>query len=570
MIVLLLVLNMSTGGDAVKTRETADKTLIDSKLDVTGNLTAKRMYFGTGLCNIGIETVTEGNYSYPEMYVTLPNTYYGKLRTQKYRMRSIIEAIQEINRRTATFGCNVKFDAAKIAFDTTVDADEDPYDQFACNEHEDGLPAASNGEPLTERILNIPYDDPRIVRENDEIKAMTIGIWTYTVLSKDIWCASSTCSFTNLTYKVLNCRLNPEAFKATSLNVAECVIDYSDSPYDTIFIYNKDGCLVEYRTCMYRRALSADLLSTTNVTSVTLRNWNNKYVEVMTGMFENRDDTDSKFAYSPSDTWTMPTDTAFGVTSNIYLYSHHAAYINPFTYTYGGGILKAISFENFNTSFVGRIDRMFYGLFALRTINLNGFSDLKRVWKINDFVKQCGITGIDMSRFTLYPGRYITNIQQEGIHYYVNANGTPYVTYTMSADVAEVNYSIRDMFYNCYLLTELKFPNIDPSNLPTSSDTVGLFNGIGTELYGEQRNPTPFLKEFELDYTMYSIFINAVYGGGPNYFGSPYVLYYNDISKWKNINGVAYTSTDNKQWIDGNDRQILIDPSPLDTDGYSA
>ena len=146
---LLWSLNMSTDGDAVKTREvteeTTDVTLIDSSLNVTGNLTAKRMHFGSNICNIGIETVTEGGVSYPEMYVTLPNTYRGARILQKYRMRSIIEAIQELNRRTAIFDCNANFDIAKTEFDTTVDKNDDRYNQFACNEHDDGLPAATNG-----------------------------------------------------------------------------------------------------------------------------------------------------------------------------------------------------------------------------------------------------------------------------------------------------------------------------------------------------------------------------------------------------------------------------------------
>ena len=56
-------------------------------------------------------------------------------------MRSIIEAIQELNRRTATFNCNVSFQSALEAFDTV----ETGRDEFACDMDKDGLPAARNG-----------------------------------------------------------------------------------------------------------------------------------------------------------------------------------------------------------------------------------------------------------------------------------------------------------------------------------------------------------------------------------------------------------------------------------------
>lgn len=142
MIILLWALNMSIDGDTVRARdaeETTDITTIDSNLDVTGELTATLMRFGSDTCNIEIKNDDDG---YPEMVITLPNTYRGKRVTQEYRMRSIIEAIQELNRRTATFGSDTTFDVAKSLFDTN---DSDAYNQFACNDHEDGLPAASNG-----------------------------------------------------------------------------------------------------------------------------------------------------------------------------------------------------------------------------------------------------------------------------------------------------------------------------------------------------------------------------------------------------------------------------------------
>ncbi len=113
----------------------------DAKTDVTGHVTAPRCRLGSPTCNFEITYKDNDPSKSLEMYVTLPNTYKGKLVTQTYRMRSIIEAIQEINRRTATFNCNVSFEYAKDIFDANL---EDTYNQFACNDHEDGLPAASN------------------------------------------------------------------------------------------------------------------------------------------------------------------------------------------------------------------------------------------------------------------------------------------------------------------------------------------------------------------------------------------------------------------------------------------
>ena len=113
---------------------------VSANTKVTGHVTSKRCLLGTKTCGFEIEYV-EGNTTIPpEMYVHIPNRYSGKTVTEKYRMRSIIEAIQELNRRTATYSCNYTFDKAKADFDTN---DYDTYDQFEHNDTEDGLPAAS-------------------------------------------------------------------------------------------------------------------------------------------------------------------------------------------------------------------------------------------------------------------------------------------------------------------------------------------------------------------------------------------------------------------------------------------
>lgn len=122
-----------------------DTTQFNAATNVTGHVTAPRCRLGTERCNFEID-YPDGDTTNPEMYVTLPNTYKGTLVTQKYRMRSIIEAIQELNRRTATFSCNVPFETAKNSFNVNT---EDPYNQFACNDYDDGLPAASNYDTVT-------------------------------------------------------------------------------------------------------------------------------------------------------------------------------------------------------------------------------------------------------------------------------------------------------------------------------------------------------------------------------------------------------------------------------------
>ena len=115
-------------------------TEINSETNVTGHITAPRIRLGTDSCGFEIEYHNDDSTIPPEMYVYIPNRYRGKTVTQKYRMRSIIESIQELNRRTATINCTYTLDQAKAAFDTNIN---DPYDQFEHNETEDGLPAAS-------------------------------------------------------------------------------------------------------------------------------------------------------------------------------------------------------------------------------------------------------------------------------------------------------------------------------------------------------------------------------------------------------------------------------------------
>ncbi len=90
------------------------------------------------------------------MTITLPNKFDTTKETayQEYDMRSVIEAIMELNRRTAFMGSNCSFLKAIEKHQTRpeqYDDNDDPVatdnpDQFACNRIKDGLPAARNGE----------------------------------------------------------------------------------------------------------------------------------------------------------------------------------------------------------------------------------------------------------------------------------------------------------------------------------------------------------------------------------------------------------------------------------------
>ena len=117
---------------------------INSNVDVTNNLTAPLCEFGDEYCNLKV--VKDNDESEERLLITLPTN--GKQydagitgATTTYDMRSIIESIQELNRRTATFNCSVAFDAALKAYDVS----QLPNLNFACDEHGDGLPAATNG-----------------------------------------------------------------------------------------------------------------------------------------------------------------------------------------------------------------------------------------------------------------------------------------------------------------------------------------------------------------------------------------------------------------------------------------
>ena len=78
--------------------------LVDSTLTITNGISAPLFRFGVDeKCNIRI--VEENGKK--KMLVTLPNNYEGYTRIETYDMRSIIESIQELNRRTATMHTNV-------------------------------------------------------------------------------------------------------------------------------------------------------------------------------------------------------------------------------------------------------------------------------------------------------------------------------------------------------------------------------------------------------------------------------------------------------------------------------
>ena len=154
-------------------------TQVDSDLDVTAKVTAPTMLIGEdGKCCI---KVTDDN----KMLITLPTDgkANGKNGTaQEYDMRSIIESIQELNRRTATFNCNISFTSAMDAFDTSAISN----DMFACDQDEDGLPAAQIGEVNIESansLYNIPlvatdHENEPIytIREENATNSITMGL----------------------------------------------------------------------------------------------------------------------------------------------------------------------------------------------------------------------------------------------------------------------------------------------------------------------------------------------------------------------------------------------------------
>lgn len=95
---------------------------IYSAVDVAGLLRSPLCKFGTENCNISI---VKGNYGRSRMYVTIPQTIAGETKKYTYDMRSIIESIQELNRRTATFNCTVTFTTANPEHGLPSKTDDD-------------------------------------------------------------------------------------------------------------------------------------------------------------------------------------------------------------------------------------------------------------------------------------------------------------------------------------------------------------------------------------------------------------------------------------------------------------
>ena len=107
------------------------------------------------------------------MLITLPTTGKGQpvpCETQTYDMRSIIESIQELNRRTATFNCNVAFNSALEAFDTSAV----PNDTFACDLDMDGLPAAQIGEITMDEATGL-YKVPLVATDHKNAPIYILG-----------------------------------------------------------------------------------------------------------------------------------------------------------------------------------------------------------------------------------------------------------------------------------------------------------------------------------------------------------------------------------------------------------
>ena len=150
--------------------------IIDSNVDVTDNLTAPLCEFGDEYCNLKV--VKEGTEE--KLLITLPTN--GKAydngvtdTTATYDMRSVIESIQELNRRTATFNCNVSFLSAMETFDVS----EQPNLNFACDLDADGLPAARLGEVDIESANGL-YKVPLVATDHENQSIYTLGEQTAT------------------------------------------------------------------------------------------------------------------------------------------------------------------------------------------------------------------------------------------------------------------------------------------------------------------------------------------------------------------------------------------------------
>ncbi len=152
-----------------------DVTQIDANVCVKGHVTAPRCKLGSKTCNIEIAHINDDEDEPLEMYVTLPikyNTSTNISGYQRYAMRSIIEAIQELNRRTATFGCNLTMEVATDDLDTA----ENDIKMFYCDQEEDGLPAASKADVNKLRLRLIVIND-----DNGETKTISDNAGIYAV-----------------------------------------------------------------------------------------------------------------------------------------------------------------------------------------------------------------------------------------------------------------------------------------------------------------------------------------------------------------------------------------------------
>ena len=120
---------------------TQNQLQIDGDTTVKGTISSEYCHIGNGK-DCMLQVVNDGGED--KMLITLPNRYNrtGKNNKETYDMRSIIESIQELNRRTSTISSNVSFLSAMETFDTSAEHN----DMFTCDTHDDGLPAARMGE----------------------------------------------------------------------------------------------------------------------------------------------------------------------------------------------------------------------------------------------------------------------------------------------------------------------------------------------------------------------------------------------------------------------------------------
>ena len=185
--------------------------------EVDGTLKSRSIVFGDpDTCNITIRNSGGGS----QMTITLPENFGRKdasgaeITTQTYDMRSVIEAIMELNRRTAFMGSNCSFLKAIEKHQTTDETTDDPDSQFSANTTADGLPAARNG------TYDMASDIDGTVITTESINTLRDGI---TELTNQLNTANALISELSANYESL--------YEATRIKSFEFTVTFNSTSY---------------------------------------------------------------------------------------------------------------------------------------------------------------------------------------------------------------------------------------------------------------------------------------------------------------------------------------------------